>query len=73
MPAEDVRDDQDDGYRRRFDDSGANTFGAVVAEAYLNQAKANLADLSERLGSLERLERFIESLEFSPREVPAAQ
>ena len=67
------QDDNDSGYRRKFDESGANAFGAVVAEAYLNQAKANLADLSARLGSLDRLERFIESLEFSPQEIPSAQ
>ena len=65
--------DNDGGYRRKFDESGANTFGAVVAEAYLNQAKAKLADLSERLGSLDRLERFVESLEFSPEEIPSAR
>ena len=68
-----LQDDNDVGYRRKFDESGANTFGAVVAEAYLNQAKANLADLSDRLGSLDRLERLIESLEIGPQEIPSAQ
>jgi geranylgeranyl pyrophosphate synthase len=68
-----LRDDNDCGYRREFDDGGANTFGAVVAEAYLNQAKVNMADLSAQLGSLDRLERLIESLEIDPQDIPSAQ
>ncbi len=71
MLSTDVQSDQYAGYRRQFEASGAGAFGAVVAEAYLNRAKANLAALSERLGSLDRLEHILESLEFGPEEIPA--
>ena len=67
----DVQDDRYVGYRREFEASGAGAFGAVVAEAYLIQARANLAALSERLGSLDPLEHFLESIEFSPQDIPA--
>ena len=67
----DVQDDQYVGYRREFAASGAGAFGAVVAEAYLIQARANLAALSERLGNLDPLEQFLESIEFSPQDIPA--
>jgi geranylgeranyl pyrophosphate synthase len=55
-----------------FDATGAGVFGAVVAEAHLNQAKANLADLSKRLGPLEHLERYIDGIELIPHEALAA-
>ncbi|PKB79759.1 MAG: hypothetical protein BZY88_11615, partial [SAR202 cluster bacterium Io17-Chloro-G9] len=71
MLGTDVQDDQYAGYRREFEASGAGAFGAVVAEAHLNQARANLAALSERLGSLGPLEHFLESIEFSPQDIPA--
>lgn len=73
MLSTDVQDDQYVGYRRRFAASGAGAFGAVVAEAYLIQARANLAALSERLGSLDPLEQFLDSIEFSPQDIPAVK
>jgi geranylgeranyl pyrophosphate synthase len=73
MPGTDVQDDQYGGYRREFEASGAGAFGAVVAEAYLNLARANLAALSIRLGSLDPLEQFLESIEFSPQDIPAVR
>jgi hypothetical protein len=68
-----VQGDQYVGYRREFAASGAGAFGAVVAEAYLIQARANLAALSEPLGSLDPLEQFLESIEFSPQDIPAVK
>ena len=55
-----------------FDATGAGVFGAVVAEAYLNQARANLADLSALLGPLEHLERYIDGIELIRHEALAA-
>jgi geranylgeranyl pyrophosphate synthase len=73
MIGTDVQDDQYVGYRQEFAASGAGAFGAVVAEAYLIQARANLAALSERLGSLDPLEQFLESIEFRPQDIPAVR
>ncbi len=56
-------------FRRAFDATGANVFGAVVAERYLNRAKAILADLSGRLGNLDSLERFVDTIQLDPKEI----
>lgn len=59
-------------YAPVFEASGASVFGAVVAEAYLNLARADLAGLSNRLGTLDNLERLIDTLELRPQEIVAA-
>jgi geranylgeranyl pyrophosphate synthase len=56
---------------RAFDAARAGVFGAIVAEAHLNRAMANLAELSERLGPLEHLERYIDGIELIPLEALA--
>ena len=52
-----------------FGDSGAGVFGALVAEAYLNEARSALAKLVIRLGPLEHLERYIDAIEFAPQKL----
>ncbi len=54
---------------QRFESSGALVFGAITAEAFLNRAKSNLADIKNRLGTVGELERFVRSFEISPQEV----
>ena len=53
------------GARSEYISSGAQLFGATVAEAYLNRTRANLEDLKESLGAVETLEHLIGSLEIS--------
>ena len=55
-----------------FGDSGADVFGALVAEAYLNEARSVLAKLMIRLGPLENLERYIDAIEFAPQKVASS-
>ncbi len=57
---------------QEFEASGARIFGAIAAEAFLNRAKANLADIKSRLGTVGNLERFVSSFEISPQEVVAS-
>ncbi len=57
---------------QEFEASGARIFGAIAAEAFLNRAKANLADIKSRLGKVGNLERFVSSFEISPQEVVAS-
>jgi geranylgeranyl pyrophosphate synthase len=57
------------GVAQEFEASGARLFGAIVAEAFLNRAKARLAEIKNRLGTVGGLERFVRSLEISPQEV----
>ena len=54
---------------QEFESAGTSVFGAVVAEAFLNRAKARLADIKSRLGTVGNLERFVSSFEISPQEV----
>ncbi len=65
-----VRTEIDDlaSARTEYIRSGAHLFGATVAEAYLNRARANLKDLKESLGAVETLERLVGSLEISLEE-----
>ncbi|MEK7281568.1 MAG: polyprenyl synthetase family protein [Chloroflexota bacterium] len=53
----------------KFAASGAPAFSALVAEAFLNRAKGNLQQLSDLVGSVENLERFISPLEIRPQEL----
>lgn len=55
--------------RRQFKDSGAALFGAIVAEVFLNRAKANLEEIKRRLGKVSSLEHLVSSLEITPQEV----
>jgi geranylgeranyl pyrophosphate synthase len=55
-----------------FESSGARIFGAIVAEAFLNRAKNNLADIKSRLGTVGNLENIVGSFEISPQEVGLA-
>ncbi len=55
-----------------FESSGARVFSAIVAEAFLNRAKGNLADMGSRLGTGELLERLVTSIEMDPSEVLVA-
>jgi geranylgeranyl pyrophosphate synthase len=57
--------------RQEFEASGAWVFGAIVAEAFLNRAKSNLAGIKSRLGTVGNLERFVSAFEITPREVVA--
>jgi geranylgeranyl pyrophosphate synthase len=57
--------------REQFRSSGAAIFGAIVAEAFLNRAKGNLADLGQRLGKLESLERLVILVEITPQDLLA--
>ena len=56
---------------QEFEASGARIFGAIVAEAFLNRAKSNLAGIKSRLGTVGNLEYFVRSFEISPQEVIA--
>lgn len=58
--------------RREFEASGAEAFGAIVAETFLNRAKSILADIKGRVGSVENLEQFIAGLEIHPQEILVA-
>jgi geranylgeranyl pyrophosphate synthase len=55
--------------RLEFEASGARAFGAIAAEAFLNRAKSNLADIKHRLGTVGSLERFVRSFEITPQDV----
>ena len=55
-----------------FESSGARVFSAIVAEAFLNRAKRNLADIKSRLGTVGNLERLVSSIEINPEEVLVA-
>jgi len=55
--------------RQGFKASGAEVFSAIIAETFLNRAKSNLAALKNRTRTVEGLEQFISSLEFSPNEI----
>ncbi len=55
-----------------FESSGARVFSAIVAEAFLNRAKRNLADIKSRLGTVGSLERLVSSIEINPEEVLVA-
>ena len=48
--------------RQMFHSSGANEFGAVVAESLLNRAKSRLADVAVHLDGVENLENLVSSL-----------
>ena len=61
--------DEYDHIKATFEASGALAFGAVIAEAYLNRAKGDLAQLAERLGSLQTLEHILTSVEIAPQEL----
>ncbi len=53
--------------RRKFDASGAWSFGAIVAETYLNRSKANLSDIKRQLETVDSLERLVNSIEITPQ------
>ena len=57
--------------QREFRDCGAHLFCAVVAEAFLNRAKANLADLEPLVGMVQNLEHYLGAIETSSQEVLA--
>ena len=48
--------------REEFEESGAADFGAIVAEAFLNRAKSNLANLHGRVKETNGLEEYVDSL-----------
>ena len=50
---------------RRYREYGVDVYCAVLAEAVLNRAKHNLADLKGRLDTVENLEQFVRSVEVS--------
>ena len=54
-----------------FKASDAQLFGVIVAEAFLNRAKSNLADIKNRVATTGNLERLVSSFEINPREVVA--
>lgn len=54
-----------------YEASGAGVFCAIVAETFLNRAKSKLAVLRNRTRTVEGLEQFVSSLEFSPNEILA--
>jgi geranylgeranyl pyrophosphate synthase len=56
---------------RAFEASGAQVFGAIVAEAFLNRAKGNLTDINNRVATAGNLERFVTYFEINPQEVVA--
>jgi geranylgeranyl pyrophosphate synthase len=56
---------------REFEASGARIYSAIVAEAFLNRAKSNLAGIKSRLGTVGNLEHFVSAFEITPREVVA--
>ena len=58
--------------RQKFESSGARIFGAIAAEAFLNRAKSNLAEIKNQLGTVGNLERFVSSFEISLQEVAAS-
>lgn len=60
------------GVRRAYRASGADLFGAIVAETFLNRAKTGLADIKGRVRSVESLDRFVAGLEISAQEIFAA-
>jgi len=55
--------------RHEFEASGAQVFGAIAAEVFLNRAKSNLTDIKNRLGTVGNLERLLRSFEITPQEV----
>ena len=62
------RDQSNDNYEDgpAGEEAGAQMFGAVVAESFLNRAKSSLANLKKRLpGTVEHLEQLIDSLEIT--------
>ena len=54
--------------REEFEESGAADFGAIVAEAFLNRAKSNLADLHGLVKETNGLEQYVDSLVIGPTE-----
>ena len=48
--------------RESFEESAAESYCAIVAELYLDRAKAVLKELGDRLGEVKNLEQFLESL-----------
>ena len=57
--------------QREFRECGAELFCAVIAEAFLNRAKSNLADLEPLVDTVQDLERFLASTELTSQEVLA--
>ncbi len=57
--------------REQFRASGAELFGAIVAEAYLNKARENLAALKGLLCRVERLEHLVHSVQIFPGNLAA--
>ncbi len=53
-----------------FEATGARTFGAVVAESFMNRAEKDLAAISARFGKVDDLERLLNSAEFRQQEAP---
>lgn len=58
--------------RHEFQRSGAKLFCAILAEAFLNRARGNLAELKGLSYSVGSLEELVETVEFRPQEVLAA-
>ncbi len=58
--------------RQKFNGSGVWSFCFIVAEAFLNRAKANLSDLKRHMKAEGNLERLVSSLEISPNRFPTA-
>ena len=56
-------------FREAFEKSRAQLFTAILAETYLNRAKADLATLKGTLkdGAVNNLEGFIQGVEFDPQ------
>lgn len=60
----------DPDVRQAFEVSQAVTFGAIVAETFLNRAKDNLKNLEICLGvTLENIEHFLKSIELNPQDL----
>lgn len=58
-------------FREQFRVSGAELFGAIVAETYLNKAKENLAALKALRCRVDGLEHLVHSVEIFPGDVAA--
>ena len=62
----------DGSVREQFELSGARAFCAIVATAFLNRARDDLADLRREHGNVDRLEDLVDSLEVTAEPILAA-
>ena len=55
--------------RREYETSGAQAFGAIIAETFLNRAKRNLAELRDHLETVQTLEHLLTTVEITSQEL----